>query len=124
VPATSTWNVYYTRISSADTTTPSITNPVVAISGMHTGCIQSGGGAACADRTLRDFFQLADTPTGPNVIYTAGQTAGGTNLWFTKLSSATVVAEAPWSALLLLPAGLALGVGVRRRRRSAPRARD
>jgi hypothetical protein len=117
VPATTTWNVYYTRISGADTATPSISSPAVAISGMHTGCIQSGGGAACADRSLLDFFQLTDTAGGvPNVIYTAGDAAGGVNLWFTKLASTVVVAEVPWVGALLIPAALATAVGVRRRR--------
>lgn len=117
VAASSTWNVYYTRVTGADTATPSSSGPLVAISGMHTGCIQSGGGASCADRSLLDFFQLTDTSDGtPNVIYTAGDVTNGVNVWFTKLGGTAVLAEVPWVGALMLPAVVAV-LGLRRRRR-------
>ncbi len=117
VAAASTWNVYYTRVTGADTATPSSSGPLVAISGLHTGCIQSGGGASCSDRSLLDFFQLTDTSNGtPNVIYTAGDVTNGTNIWFTKLGGTAVLAEVPWVGALMLPAVVAV-LGVRRRRR-------
>lgn len=118
--ATGPWNLYYERVSNAASNTPTITTaPEVAISGMHNGCIQTGGGAACSDRSLLDFFQLTDTPCAANIIYTGGDvgTGVGTDLYFTKLvtCSNTVVAEAPWAALLLLPGGAAVAMLSRRR---------
>ena len=119
VPSTASWNVYYSRVTGANTKTPSLSGPTVAIAGMHTGCIQSGGGASCSDRSLLDFFQLTDTANGTaNIIYAAGDVASGTNLFFTKLagSPAATVAEAPMAGLLLVPAGIAVALEVRRRR--------
>ena len=124
VPSTAQWNVYYTRVSGADTATPTVATPEIAISDMHNGCIQTGGGAACADRSLLDFFQLADTNGSPNVIYTDGDVTNNVNLFFTKLTvapSGGTVPEAPFGALLLVPglAIVALAVRSERRRRSA-----
>jgi len=112
------WNVYYTRVTNAASATPTI-NPIVAIAGMHTGCIQSGGGASCADRSLLDFFQLTDTPCTANIIYTGGDVGAnvGTDLYFTKLANlcaaGAAVPDAPWVPLLLVPAAAAAAVGRR-----------
>ncbi|MGH3609245.1 MAG: sialidase family protein, partial [Pseudonocardiaceae bacterium] len=103
------WNVYYERVSNAATATPTITTgPEVAIAGMHTGCIQTGGGASCTDRSLLDFFTLTDTQCTANIIYTGGDVSAGVDLYFTKLAncgSNPVVPESPWAPLLLLPGG-------------------
>jgi hypothetical protein len=77
------WNLYYARVTGADTLTPSI-SPVVAIQDMHNGCIQVGGGATCSDRSLLDFFQVTDVSGHPNIVYTVGDVTAGVNLWFTK----------------------------------------
>jgi hypothetical protein len=126
------WNVYYARITGADTNSPSITSPQIgggstsgpeiAVSGMHNNaCIQTGGNgsAQCSDRSLLDFFQLTDDTCGnPNIIYTGGDAGQGvgTLLYFTKLAlnPCTVtgnppVPEAPWVPLLMAPAA---GIGV------------
>jgi hypothetical protein len=123
VPATATWNVYYARVTNADTASPSFT-PVVAVQDMHHGCIQAGGGASCADRSLLDFFQVTDDPGSPNIIYTAGDLSSGVNLWFTKLVSNgqqenSNVPETPYAAIVVLVgAGVAATAwrGARRRR--------
>jgi hypothetical protein len=50
---------------------PKISKPVVAIQDMHNGCIQTGGGATCADRSLLDLFTLTTDLSGiANIIYT------------------------------------------------------
>jgi hypothetical protein len=129
--ATGPWNVYYERLTNADTATPTIvTGPEVAISGMHTGCIQTGGGAQCGDRSLLDFFDITDTPcasgagTYPNIIYAGGDVNAGVDLFFTKLPTACaaavnnpVVPEAPWTGLLVIPGAAAAFIGIRRHRR-------
>ena len=114
------WNVYYTRVVGADTATPAFT-PAVAVSGMHLGCIQAGGGASCGDRSLLDFFQLTDDACGnPNIIYTGGDVSAGVDLYFTKLSVspcgtlAVSAPEAPLAPLLLVPAA-AVALASRRR---------
>jgi hypothetical protein len=58
---------------------------VVTVSDMHNGCIQTGGGASCADRSLLDFFTLTDTVGQPAIIYTAGDVNHTPNLYFTRL---------------------------------------
>jgi hypothetical protein len=78
------WNLYYARVTAADTATPSI-SPVIAVTDMHNGCIQTGGGASCSDRSLLDFFQVTDVSGHPALIYTAGDVTAGVNLWFTRL---------------------------------------
>jgi hypothetical protein len=79
------WNVYYGTVSNANTTKPKISKPVIAIQDMHNGCIQTGGGAACADRSLLDFFTLTTDLSGiPNIIYTGGDVTNGVQLYFTK----------------------------------------
>ena len=55
------------------------------MSDIHNGCIQSGGGASCSDRSLLDFFTLIDTNGQPDVIYAAGDASHTPNLYFTKL---------------------------------------
>ena len=118
VPATASWSVYYTRVTGADTATPSLSTPLAAVLGIHNGCIQTGGGKACSDRSLLDFFQLADTTDGsPNIIYTAGDATNGVSVWFTRqqTSPASTVPEAPLAALLL-PVAVGTVAGVRRRR--------
>jgi hypothetical protein len=87
VPATAKWNLYYTRVTNADTAHPTVATPQVAISDMHNGCIQTGGGASCSDRSLLDFFTLIDAKGIPNIIYTAGDVTHGVNLYFTKLTA-------------------------------------
>lgn len=83
VPSNATWNVDYARVTGADTSSPVVTAQVAA-SNIHTGCIQSGGGASCSDRSLLDFFQLVDANGVANIVYTAGDATRGTNVWFTK----------------------------------------
>jgi hypothetical protein len=77
------WNLYYAQVTGADTATPAI-SPLVAVQDMHNGCIQTGGGASCADRSLLDFFQVTDVSGHPNIIYTVGDASAGVNLYFTK----------------------------------------
>lgn len=121
VPASASWSVTYARVTKASSASPSIHKPVVAIAGMHTGCIQSGGGAACSDRSLLDFFQISDTSGGvPNVVYTAGNATSGVNIWFTKRGTrvaSVAAAGIPWAAVLMVPAALTMATGMRRRRR-------
>jgi hypothetical protein len=79
------WNVYYTQATAANTASPSITAPVVAILDMHNGCIRTGGNGGCSDRSLLDFFTLAvDRSGAADIIYTSGDAAAGVNLFFTK----------------------------------------
>lgn len=94
---------------------------------MHNGCIQTGGGKACTDRSLLDFFTLTDVSGQPNIIYTAGDVSSGTNLYFTKLAAAVSpspsVPEAPLAILLPL-AALAVAGGLwLRARRASPSGR-
>ena len=77
------WNLYYARVTRASTSAPSFT-PKIAIKDMHNGCIQTGGGASCADRSLLDFFQVTDVAGHPNIIYTVGDVNAGVNLYFTR----------------------------------------
>ena len=77
------WNLYYARVTHASTSAPVI-SPQIAIKDMHNGCIQTGGGASCADRSLLDFFQVTDVSGHPDIIYTDGDASAGVNLWFTK----------------------------------------
>lgn len=120
VPSTDTWNMYYTRVTGANTDTPTF-SPEIAVSGMHTGCIQSGGNGSseCSDRSLLDFFQLTDDTCGnPNVIYTGGDVTNGVQLYFTKLTvspCSAVTPETPWAPLLLVP-GSGIAVFALRRR--------
>jgi hypothetical protein len=88
VPAGASWDVDYTQVTGANTAAPSFT-PQTAVSGIHSGCIQTGGsgGSLCSDRSLLDFFQLVvDSAGKANVIYTAGSASSGTNLWFVRQS--------------------------------------
>lgn len=88
--ATQPWNVYYVTATRASTTKPNVSKPVVAIRDMHNGCIQTGGGASCADRSLLDFFQVTtDLAGNPNIIYTGGDVSNGVQLYFTKLVKST-----------------------------------
>jgi hypothetical protein len=85
--STQPWNVYYTKVTRANTTKPSISKPLVAIRDMHNGCIQTGGGGSCSDRSLLDFFQVTTDLSGnPNIIYTGGDVTNGVQLYFTKLA--------------------------------------
>lgn len=79
------WNLYYAQVAHANTPSPSV-SPKIAIKDMHNGCIQSGGGASCPDRSLLDFFQVTDVSGLPNIVYTVGDVNAGVNLYFTKRS--------------------------------------
>jgi hypothetical protein len=88
VPSSASWDVDFTQVTGANTATPSFT-PAAAVTGIHTGCIQSGnGGTSCSDRSLLDFFQLAVDHAGKaNIIYTSGQLGSptnATNLFFVR----------------------------------------
>jgi hypothetical protein len=87
VPSTASWNVDFAHVTAANTAKPTFT-PTVAVSGIHSGCIQTGGAAPCLDRSLLDFFQLAvDHHGAANIIYTKGHASSGnslTNLYFTR----------------------------------------
>jgi len=86
VPASASWDVDETQVTAANTASPAFT-PQTAVSGIHSGCIQTGGTAGCSDRSLLDFFQLVVDGAGKaNVIYAAGSAASGTNLWFVRQS--------------------------------------
>jgi hypothetical protein len=122
--ATGPWNLYFTRVSAAASNSPTFTiSPSIAIQGMHTGCIQSGGGASCADRSLLDFFSLAEDSCGnPNVIYSGGDATTDVQLYFTKLpltscSQGTVTPEVPWVPMLIGPGTAIAILGLRRRGR-------
>jgi hypothetical protein len=49
VASTQPWNVYYGTVTKANSAAPKISKPVIAIQDFHNGCIQTGGGASCAD---------------------------------------------------------------------------
>ena len=89
VASNASWDVDFAQVTAANTAAPVFT-PQTAISGMHTGCIYSGGSAAglCPnDRSLFDFFQLVVDHNGKaNFIYTAGNSTQGTTLFFTRQS--------------------------------------
>ncbi|HVA60548.1 MAG TPA: hypothetical protein VNG13_08430 [Mycobacteriales bacterium] len=126
VPSTATWNVYYARVTAADTATPSVSAPEVAVADMHNGCIQTGGGASCSDRSLLDFFTVTDASGQPNIIYTAGDVTNGANLYFTNLTTVPAsLPEAPVTVLLVLAGALIVGVvfvrSERKSRRLQPR---
>lgn len=122
VSSSQQWNVYYATATNADTATPTISTPEIAIQDMHDGCIQTGGGASCSDRSLLDFFQLTTDLSGnPNIIYTAGDVTNGVNLFFTKLDApAADTPDAPWAALLLVPGAMVALIGFRRANRKRP----
>ena len=80
------WDVDMAQVTAANTATPAFT-PATAVSGIHSGCIQTGGQASCGDRSLLDFFQLVVDGAGKaDIIYTAGSASSGTNLWFVRQS--------------------------------------
>jgi hypothetical protein len=85
VPATASWNVDVARVTRANTSRPAAA-VAVAVKGIHTGCIQTGGSGAslCSDRSLLDFFQLVDVAGRANIIYTAGTASAGTFLYFVR----------------------------------------
>jgi hypothetical protein len=85
VSKSASWNVDVAQVTLANTATPKFTAGA-AVSGIHTGCIQTGGSGSslCSDRSLLDFFQLAVYNGKANVIYTAGNAASGTNLYFVR----------------------------------------
>jgi len=86
VPSSASWDVDDTQVTGANTASPAFT-PQTAVSGIHNGCIQTGGQAGCSDRSLLDFFQLVVDGAGKaNIIYTAGSASSGTNLWFVRQS--------------------------------------
>jgi hypothetical protein len=91
VAGSASWDVDFAQVTGANTATPAFT-PATAVTGIHTGCIQSGNAGACTDRSLLDFFQLAVDKAGKaNIIYAAGQLGSGggpnaTNLYFVKQS--------------------------------------
>ena len=82
--ATGPWNVYLTKVTGANTATPTLAG-ATAVLGIHSGCIQSGGAANCSDRSLLDFFQLRVDSAGlANIIYAQGDATAGTNLFFVR----------------------------------------
>lgn len=82
---TQSWNVYYGTVSTAGAATPVISAPVVAVKGIHIGCIQTGGGKSCSDRSLLDFFSITPDLSGvPNIAYTGGDAGNGVQLYFSK----------------------------------------
>jgi hypothetical protein len=88
VGSSASWDVDYAQITAANTASPVFT-PQVAVSGIHNGCIQTGGSGSglCSDRSLLDFFQVvADHNGKANIIYTAGSAPSGTTLFFTRQS--------------------------------------
>lgn len=78
------WNLYVTQVTGANTAAPKQTS-AEAVSSIHSGCIQAGGGSQCSDRSLLDFFQLRVDASGlANVVFTEGDSTHGTNLFFVK----------------------------------------
>jgi hypothetical protein len=91
VGSSASWNVDFARVTSANTSTPSVTASA-AVTGIHRGCIQTGGSGSglCSDRSLLDFFQLTVDHSGKaNIIFTKGNLKAGTTLWFTHQTGAT-----------------------------------
>src|SRR5260221_9851724 len=71
VAGSASWDVDDAQVTAANTASPVFT-PAVAVSGIHNGCIQTGGSATslCSDRSLLDFFQLPVDHAGKaNIIY-------------------------------------------------------
>jgi len=88
VPGSASWDVDYAQVTAANTATPVVTAST-AVSGIHSGCIQTGGSGSslCGDRSLLDFFQLVVDHNGKaNIIYTAGDASAGTTLYFARQS--------------------------------------
>jgi hypothetical protein len=84
VGGSASWDVDFAQVTAANTAAPAFT-PSVAVSGIHSGCIQTGGNGTCSDRSLLDFFQLVVDGAGKaDIIYTAGSASAGTNLWFVR----------------------------------------
>jgi hypothetical protein len=85
VPRSASWNVDFAQVTAANTATPKF-SAAAAVSGIHTGCIQTGGSGSslCSDRSLLDFFQLAVYAGKADIIYTSGNAANGTNLYFVR----------------------------------------
>ena len=101
LPASTQWDVMFTQVTGA-ASAPAFT-PQVAVSGIHQGCIQSGGLASCPDRGLLDFFQLVVDHAGmADIVYTAGQQGSGTvpatNLFFVRQAGSTATASPSASA--------------------------
>jgi hypothetical protein len=85
VPSNASWNVDFAQVTAANTSSPTITAST-AVSGIHTGCIQTGQGG-CSDRSLLDFFQVvADHSGKADIIYAAGSASSGTALFFVHQS--------------------------------------
>ena len=88
VPSSASWDVDFAQVTAADTATPAFT-PAAAVTGIHSGCIQTGGSGAtfCTDRSLLDFFQLVVDHLGKaNIIYSSGTPGADTNLYFVRQS--------------------------------------
>ena len=86
VGSNASWDVDFAQVTGANTATPAFT-PATAVSGIHSGCIQTGGsgGNLCGDRSLLDFFQLAVDHNGKaDIIYAAGNASAGTALFFSR----------------------------------------
>jgi hypothetical protein len=87
VPSSASWNLDFAQVTGANSTSPTI-SATTAVSGIHKGCIQAGGGASCSDRSLLDFFQLAVDHSGlADIIFTEGDATAGTNLFFVHQTS-------------------------------------
>jgi hypothetical protein len=88
VGSSASWDVDYTQVTAANTASPVFT-PQPAVTGIHSGCIQTGGSGSglCSDRSLLDFFQLTVDHNGKaNIIYSSGDVNAGTALFFTRQS--------------------------------------
>jgi len=88
VGSSASWNVDFAQVTGANTASPAVASST-AVTGIHNGCIQTGGSGSglCQDRSLLDFFQLAVDHSGKaNIIYTAGSSSAGTNLFFVRQS--------------------------------------
>ena len=86
VAASTSWDLDFAQVTGADTASPSFT-PSAAVTGTHTGCIQTGNLATCTDRSLLDFFQVTVDHSGmAGIIYANGNAnpdgTSNTHLYF------------------------------------------
>jgi hypothetical protein len=125
--AGSRWNVYFARYTNSIEPVVSRVSTVPNHVGYicMDGLLCSGTTGTTGDRSMLDFFQVADDSNGRAHIAWAMDNPGNANeptviMYAEELPQpSSSVAETPWAALLLVPGILSAAlVGVGRRRRS------